>query len=53
MKIIAKTKITNSSLTTVPKAVKLFLNLRNGDSLEWVVNNDNIMVKRVGKHGKK
>lgn len=48
MKKIAETKITNSSLTTVPKAVKMFLVLNNGDSIEWCINeNHEIAIKKV------
>lgn len=47
MKKIAETKITNSSLTTVPRAVKLFLGLNNGDPIEWCINeNRKITVKK-------
>ena len=41
MKKIARTKITNSSLTTVPSSVKMFLSIENGDFLEWCINKDN------------
>lgn len=48
MKKIAETKITNSSLTTVPKAVKLFLGINNGDSIEWCINeNHEVAVRKV------
>jgi bifunctional DNA-binding transcriptional regulator/antitoxin component of YhaV-PrlF toxin-antitoxin module len=40
MKKIAKTKITNSSLTTVPRSVKMFLDVNNGDEIEWCINED-------------
>ena len=40
MKKIAETRLTSSSLTTVPKAVKLFLNIDEGDLLGWYVEKD-------------
>ncbi|MCK4456700.1 MAG: hypothetical protein KAW39_03070 [Thermoplasmata archaeon] len=47
MKKIAETRITNSSLTTVPKAVKLFLNAEAGDVVGWYVDNDHrITIKK-------
>jgi bifunctional DNA-binding transcriptional regulator/antitoxin component of YhaV-PrlF toxin-antitoxin module len=52
LKKLAKTKITNSSLTTVPKAVKMFLNIKNGDSLEWCVNKDNEIILKKGRSEK-
>ena len=49
MKKIAETKVTDSSLTTVPKAVKMFLNLNNGDSIEWCINKNHEITIKKGK----
>jgi len=50
MKKIAETKLSNSSLTTVPKAVRLFLNLKNNDKIGWYVDNDSrIKIIKEGK----
>jgi len=53
MKKIARTKITNSSLTTVPSAVKMYLDLNNGDLIEWCIDeNQKIIIKRCKKSEK-
>ena len=46
MKEIAKTKLSASSVTTVPKAVKLFLGLETGDGIRWCVEGEEIIVKK-------
>ena len=48
MKEIAKTKLTASSVTTVPKAVRLFLGLDEGDKIVWHVEDGKVVVKKEG-----
>ena len=49
MREIAKTKLSASSITTVPKAVKLFLGLEQGDEIGWYVEDEKIVVKKREK----
>lgn len=46
MKEIAKTRLTDSSVTTVPKAVRLFLGLGEGDKIAWHVEDGKIVVRK-------
>lgn len=49
---IAKTKVTNSSLTTVPKPVKLFLEIESGDDIGWYVNDEQQIIIQKEKRDK-
>lgn len=44
--MIAKTTLNASSLTTVPKAVRLFLGLGEGDKIVWHVEDGKIVVRK-------
>jgi len=53
MKKIAETKLSNSFLTTVPKAVRLFLSLKENDKIGWYVDkNAEIKIIKEGEHEK-
>ena len=46
MVLIAKTKVSKGNLTVVPKPVREALNIKEGDILEWHVENGKIVVKK-------
>jgi len=46
MREIARTKLTASSITTVPKAVRLFLKLEGGDTIVWYVEGGKIVLSK-------
>lgn len=49
MSLLAETTVSAKNLTTVPKAVRNFLEVEAGDRLEWHVEDGRItVVKQVG-----
>ena len=51
MPILARTRIGKGYRTTVPREVRKLLELREGDEIEWVFNNGEIIIKKVSKQG--
>ena len=46
MREIAKTKLSASSVTTVPRAVRNFLRLDWGDRIIWCVKDEEIIIRK-------
>lgn len=46
MSRLADTTVSSKNLTTVPKAVRNFLELEPGDRLEWHVENGRITIQK-------
>lgn len=44
---LGKTKIWGRSYTTIPFAVRSILDLDNGDEVEWVFENNIILIKKI------
>ncbi|MDS0477820.1 AbrB/MazE/SpoVT family DNA-binding domain-containing protein [Natrinema sp. 1APR25-10V2] len=47
MGTLTDTKISEKNLTTVPKPVRNFLDVGEGDRIEWHVENGQIVVKKL------
>ena len=43
---LSDTKISEKNLTTVPKPVRNFLDVRVGDRVEWHVENGDVVIKK-------
>lgn len=46
MSLLAETAVSAKNLTTVPKAVRNFLDIEPGDRLEWHVQDGRITIAR-------
>lgn len=46
MSLLAETTVSSKNLTTVPKAVRNFLEIEAGDRLEWHVEDGQITIRR-------
>jgi len=44
---IARTRISQALLTTVPIAVRRFLSLKSGDEISWQVKGKNVVVVKA------
>jgi AbrB family looped-hinge helix DNA binding protein len=42
-------KLTSKYQATVPKEVREFLNLASGDGLQWEIEDDHVVVKKLSK----
>jgi len=52
MPVLATTRIGRYYRTTVPREVRRILELRENDEIEWVLENDRVIVrKRLGSRG--
>jgi len=52
MREIARTKLSKSYVTTVPGAVRRFLNLDWGDEISWQIKGENIVVVKAKEDSK-
>jgi len=43
---IGESKVTSKYLVVLPKAVRLALNLKRGDYVEWYIEGEKIVVKK-------
>ncbi|PSQ18102.1 hypothetical protein BRD00_05865 [Halobacteriales archaeon QS_8_69_26] len=43
---LTDTKVSEKNLTTVPKSVRNFLDVAEGDRVEWHVENGEVVVKK-------
>jgi bifunctional DNA-binding transcriptional regulator/antitoxin component of YhaV-PrlF toxin-antitoxin module len=46
---VEETKISTGNTTTVPRPVRNLLDLQSGDTIEWHVKNENIVVRKAGE----
>ena len=44
---LSDTKVSEKNLTTVPKPVRNFLDVGEGDRIEWHVENGNVVVRKM------
>ena len=51
MSLVAETTVSSKHLTTVPKAVRNFLEVAGGDTLEWHVEDGRITVAKQSADG--
>ena len=47
MGMLSDTKVSEKNLTTVPKPVRNFLDVGDGDRIEWHVEGGNVVVRKV------
>lgn len=47
MGLLADTKVSEKNLTTIPKPVRNFLNVAEGDRVEWHVEDGHVIVRKV------
>jgi AbrB family looped-hinge helix DNA binding protein len=51
MPLLSRTKIGRDLRTTVPREVRKILDIREGDIVEWVYEDEKIVIRRGGKSG--
>jgi len=49
MPVLAKTRIGKGYRTTIPREVRKFLELTEGDEIEWIYNNGRIIIRKATK----
>ena len=49
MPVLARSKIWGNGRTTVPVEVRKVLELKDSDEIEWVLENNEIKVRRVSR----
>lgn len=47
MGVLSNTKVSEKNLTTVPKPVRNFLDVGEGDRVEWHVENGDVIVRKL------
>lgn len=47
MPILGKTKSWGRGYTTIPSAVRKILEVKNGDELEWVLKDNEIIIRKA------
>jgi AbrB family looped-hinge helix DNA binding protein len=47
MGLLVDTKVSDKNLTTVPKPVRNFLDIGEGDRIEWHVENGHVIVRKA------
>ncbi len=47
MGMLADTKVSEKNLTTIPKPVRNFLDVGEGDRVEWHVEDGHVIVRKV------
>jgi AbrB family looped-hinge helix DNA binding protein len=47
MGLLADTKVSEKNLTTIPKPVRNFLDVGEGDRVEWHVEDGHVIVRKV------
>jgi bifunctional DNA-binding transcriptional regulator/antitoxin component of YhaV-PrlF toxin-antitoxin module len=49
MRPVEETKISTGNMTTVPRPVRNLLDLQSGDTIEWHIENESIVVRKRGE----
>jgi len=50
MPVLSRTKIGRDLRTTVPREVRKILDIKEGDTVEWVFEDGRIIVRRGGRN---
>jgi AbrB family looped-hinge helix DNA binding protein len=51
MPLLSRTKLGRDLRTTVPREVRKILDIKEGDTVEWVFEDGRIIVRRGGRNG--
>ena len=51
MPVLAKTKVGRYFRTTVPREVRKILEIKENDTVEWILEKDKIIIRKGGDDG--
>jgi len=49
MKKVSSTKVMKKYIVTIPKAIRIALDLKPGDFIDWFIDEDKVIVRKSGE----